>query len=104
MCLFHKWDCGSLGDWEEFLLKQYSSWLVEPGILIPILEEKKRKHEQRMEQYKGKFASIRKENERLTGDHPLFSSVAVIEMGIRFESCSIEWCDSMIGWLNKNEI
>ncbi|SDS58532.1 transcriptional regulator, PadR family [Paenibacillaceae bacterium GAS479] len=92
------------GSWEEFLLKQYSSWLVEPEILIPILEEKKREQEQILAEFKGKTASFREQNEQLTSDHPFFSSTAVLEMGYRLGKCKIEWCDTMIDWLKKGEI
>ncbi|UJF33398.1 hypothetical protein [Paenibacillus hexagrammi] len=29
-------------------------------------------------------------------DNPLFSTIAVIDMGIRFEKASIEWCSSIL--------
>ncbi|GJM72652.1 hypothetical protein HMSSN036_48680 [Paenibacillus macerans] len=92
------------GNWDEFLLKQYNSWLIAPEVLIPHLKKKKAEHEQRVELYTGKIASIREQNQELTSDHPLFSSIAIIEMGISFEKSCSEWCDKMIGWLKSNQI
>ncbi|MFH5182677.1 PadR family transcriptional regulator [Paenibacillus sp. TAB 01] len=88
----------------EFLLKQYSSWLIEPDILIPQLEAKKREHEQRLEVYETRVAGFREEHGPLTSRDPLFSTVAVIEMGAGFERSCIEWCDKMIGWLKADKI
>jgi PadR family transcriptional regulator AphA len=91
------------GDWDEFVLKQYSSWLVEPDIMITLLDEKRREHETRLKEYMDKVAVFREQQGRLTSDHPLFSTVAVIEMGIGFERSYTEWCDKMIGWLKENQ-
>ncbi|TBL79583.1 PadR family transcriptional regulator [Paenibacillus thalictri] len=90
--------------WDEFLLKQYSSWLVEPDVLISILETRRREHEERLNGYKEKVAAFREQYEPLSSDHPFFSTVAVIEMGIGFERSYIEWCSNMIGWLKENRI
>ncbi|CAG7653911.1 PadR family transcriptional regulator [Paenibacillus allorhizosphaerae] len=92
------------GAWDEFLLKQYSSWLVEPEVMLAQLAERRKEHEARLGQYTAKVALLRGQEERITADHPLFSSIAVIEMGILFERGYIEWCDKMIGWLRENRI
>ncbi|AJY74806.1 PadR family transcriptional regulator [Paenibacillus beijingensis] len=95
---------GKPGDWEEFLLKQYSSWLIEPEVLIPLLEENKRQHEEILAEYTARAAMLREQNGPLTSDNPLFSTVVVIEMGVGFERMSIEWCDNMIRWVKENRI
>lgn len=92
------------GDWDEFLLKQYSSWLVEPEVMIPLLEERRRGHEARLQEYMDKVALFREQQGRLTSENPFFSTIAVIEMGITFERGVIEWCDKMIGWLKENRM
>ncbi|NQX65982.1 hypothetical protein HQN90_07570 [Paenibacillus alba] len=92
------------GNWDEFLLMQYNSWLVDPEVLIRIMEDRKQEHDQRIKEYRVKVAALREQNERLTSENPLFSSVALIEMGILFESSCREWCDKMIDCLKKNEI
>lgn len=91
------------GNWDEFLLKQYSSWLVEPETMIRLLEEKKQEHDHRLKEYVAKVAGFRERYGRLTSDNPIFSTVAVIEMGIGFERSYIEWCDKLIGWLKENQ-
>ncbi|PQP86299.1 PadR family transcriptional regulator [Paenibacillus sp. AR247] len=95
---------GEPGDWNEFLLKQYSSWLVKPEELIPVLTLKKREHEEQLDMYRNKVESLREQSGLLTSDHPIFSSVAVIEMGMAFEQANIEWCGKMIGWLKENRL
>ncbi|MEK3724912.1 PadR family transcriptional regulator [Paenibacillus sp. FSL H8-0034] len=92
------------GAWDEFILKQYSSWLVEPDKMIALLEDKKLEHQSRLHDYIEKVAALRAQHERLTSDHPLFSSIAVVEMGIGFERSYTEWCEAMIGRLKENQI
>ncbi|CAG7644343.1 hypothetical protein PAESOLCIP111_04672 [Paenibacillus solanacearum] len=92
------------GAWDEFLLKQYSSWLVEPEVMIAQLVERRKEHEARLEEYTVKAASLRGQEERIEAGHPLFSSIGVIEMGILFERGYADWCDKMIGWLRENRI
>lgn len=92
------------GAWDEFLLKQYSSWLVEPEVMLPLVEEKKKEHEKRLKEYKDKVLTFKKQHGSLTSDDPLFSSIAVIEMGIGFERSSVAWCDKIIVWLKENKI
>ncbi|GAA4832315.1 PadR family transcriptional regulator [Paenibacillus vulneris] len=93
-----------LGDWDEFLLKQYNSWLVPSEHLIPQLEAKRQEHEKRQEELSKRAASFREGEGELSSGHPLFSTVAVIEMGIGFERSYAEWCGKMIGWLKENRI
>lgn len=95
---------GEPGDWNEFVLKQYNSWLVPREELILVLEGKKREHEQILKTYLDKAEAFRKEFGSSASDHPMFSTIVVIEMGIGFERGYIEWCDKMIGWLHDNHL
>jgi PadR family transcriptional regulator AphA len=87
----------------EFLLKQYSSWLVEPAVMISLLEAKEQEHRKRLEEYESKVALFRETHRNLSSDNPLFSTIAVIEMGVGFERSYMEWCEKMIGWLKANQ-
>ncbi|QWU17089.1 DNA-binding transcriptional regulator, PadR family [Paenibacillus sophorae] len=89
---------------DDFMLKQYNSWLVEPEAMIGILREKRKEHEERLEIYRGKITGFREQQAVYPGSHPLFSSIAVIEMGIRNEVSSIEWCDKVIEALGRDKI
>jgi DNA-binding PadR family transcriptional regulator len=91
------------GAWDEFLLKQYSSWLVEAEVMIKLLKEKRIEHAARLEDYKEKVAGFREQHGRIASNHPLFSTIAVVEMGIGFERGYVEWIDKMIGWLGENQ-
>ncbi|SFL16582.1 DNA-binding transcriptional regulator, PadR family [Paenibacillus sp. 1_12] len=92
------------GAWDEFLLKQYSAWLVDPDTMIKLLKEKKLEHQNRLQDYIQKVDGFREQYGRLTSEHPIFSTIAVVEMGIGFERSYMEWCDKMIGWLQGNQI
>lgn len=92
------------GAWDEFLLKQYSGWLVDPEVMLPQVEEKRKEHEKRLEEYKDKIDTLKKQHSPLTSNEPFFSSIAVLEMGIGFERSSVEWCEKIIGWLKENKM
>lgn len=87
------------GDWDIFLLKQYSAWLVEANQIIQLIKKTKEHHERILHDYVEKIAGMQERNP--AAKDPLFSSIAVIEMGIGFEKACIEWCDMMIKRLNR---
>ncbi|MFD1775374.1 PadR family transcriptional regulator [Paenibacillus rhizophilus] len=89
---------------DDFMLKQYNSWLVEPEAMIGILREKRKEHEERLKIYRGKIAGFREQQAVYPSRDPLFSSIAVIEMGIRNEESYMEWCDRVIEALSRDEI
>lgn len=88
----------------EFLLKHYSSWLIEPELLLPQLEAKLQEHRERLAMYEERAAAFRQEHGPLTSGNPLFSTVAVIEMGAEFERACIAWCSNMMEWLKEDRI
>ncbi|MCD1260146.1 PadR family transcriptional regulator [Paenibacillus athensensis] len=90
------------GQWDEFLMKMYNSWLIDRKTLIPILENKRSEHDGRSRAYAERVAGFRAQGP-LASDDPFFSTVAVIEMGVGFERMYVEWCDKMLGWLRANQ-
>lgn len=82
-----------VGDTDTFLLKQYSSWLVSPDALMELIRKKKEQHEHMLKDYKERISSFKEQNPDV--NHPLFSTISVIEMGINFEEAGILWCNSM---------
>ncbi|MCM3039611.1 PadR family transcriptional regulator [Paenibacillus motobuensis] len=82
-----------VGDTDTFLLKQYSSWLVSPDALIELIRKKKEQHENMLKDYKERISSFQEQNPDV--NHPLFSTISVIEMGINFEEAGILWCSRM---------
>lgn len=95
---------GDIRAWDDFMLKQYNSWLMEPETMIALLENKKQEHEAQLEEYRSKIAGFREQQEWYSSAHPLFSSIAVIEMGINVEQGYVQWCSQMIEHLEENKI
>jgi PadR family transcriptional regulator AphA len=89
---------------DEFMLKVYSSWLVDPTEMGALLTDQKRRHAERLAAYTAKVADFRAQFPALPSDHPLFSTLAVIEMGIAYEQSYIAWCDRMIEWLKSGQV
>lgn len=92
------------GAWDDFMLKQYNSWLLAPETMIQLLENRQRMHEARLEGYISKIAGFRTEQEHFSSSHPLFSSIAVLEMGIQLERGYAEWCSRMLESYKQDKI
>ncbi|KOY14122.1 PadR family transcriptional regulator [Paenibacillus xylanivorans] len=89
-----------VGDTDSFLLKQYSSWLVSPDALIELILKKKEQHERMLKDYKERISSFQEQNPDV--NHPIFSTISVIEMGINFEKAGILWCNRIYEVLKQH--
>lgn len=88
---------------DDFLLKAYNSWLVEPEKMMGGIEEIKKQHEERLAAYLDKVEELTQLLETPRIDEPLFSSISVVEFGVRYERLYIEWCDYLVQKLSSRE-
>ncbi|WP_163853414.1 PadR family transcriptional regulator [Paenibacillus elgii] len=81
---------------DDFLLKAYNIWLVDPERMIGRLEEIKRQHEERLAAYEKKVEEL--ETMLTTSDSrdPIAATISVVEFGIRYERLYMDWCDRLI--------
>ncbi|WP_261301976.1 PadR family transcriptional regulator [Paenibacillus andongensis] len=86
---------------DDFLLKAYNSWLIEPEKMIIRIEEKKKQHQERLTAYLDKVAELTQLLGHSKGDQPLDSSISVVEFGIEYERMYMDWCDKLIEKLQK---
>jgi DNA-binding PadR family transcriptional regulator len=84
---------------DDFLLKVYNSWLVEPEKMVKRIEEMKKQHEERLAAYLDKVTELTQQLETVASEDPISSSLSVVEFGIRYERLYIEWCDHLINKL-----
>ncbi len=87
---------------DDFLLKVYNSWLVEPEEMVKQIEGIKKQHEERLAAYLNKAAELTQLHEKATNEDPIFSSISVVDFGIRYERLYIEWCDHLIKNLKRD--
>ncbi len=87
-------ELGSMRD--EFLLKAYNSWLVEPEKMIMRVKEIKKQHEERLAAYLDKVEELKQMLDPSNSKDPISSSISVVEFGIQYECLYIEWCDNFI--------
>lgn len=81
---------------DDFLLKAYNAWLVEPEKMIMRIEEIKRQHEEKLAAYLDKIKELSQMAEPSNSHDPLHSSISVVEFGVEYERLYIEWCDRLI--------
>ncbi|WP_047152078.1 PadR family transcriptional regulator [Aneurinibacillus tyrosinisolvens] len=81
---------------DEFLLKAYNTWLVEPEKMIIRIEEKKKEHEERLAAYLDKVEELTQLLDSSNSKAPIASSLSVVEFGVQYERLYIEWCDKLI--------
>ncbi|REE77690.1 PadR family transcriptional regulator [Paenibacillus taihuensis] len=81
---------------DEFLLKTYNAWLVEPDNMISSFMEERKKHVEILETYQMKLAELTPTLDASNSKDPLNSTIFIIDFGLRHEQMYIEWCDQMI--------
>lgn len=88
---------------DDFLLKAYNSWLVDPERMIEGVREMKKQHEEKLAAYEAKVAELTSQPAGGIVADQLFSSISVIEFGVRYERLYVEWCEELIAKLSRRE-
>ncbi|GHO47788.1 PadR family transcriptional regulator [Ktedonospora formicarum] len=86
---------------DEFLLKIYNLWLLEPEETIHQLHEQRALHAERAKAYEEHLEEVKIQMGPNTQNHrdPLFASIAVIEAGMTYERQYVVWCDHVLSLL-----
>jgi len=81
-------------DRDEFLLKVYSLWLVEPARARTLIVERLARHEAQLTHYEQLERDMRGEYGASLSDPttPQFSSYATLRRGLSFERHARDWC------------
>ena len=88
-------------DKDEFLLKVYSLWLVEPAQAASVVRAKADEHRAVLNEYEQR----ERESERhhaaalRNPERPEFASYATLRRGISFERHAIAWCEWLVSAL-----
>jgi DNA-binding PadR family transcriptional regulator len=79
---------------DEFMLKVYSLWLVEPARARTLIVEQLARHEAQLAHYEQLERDMRSEHEALLSDPttPQFSAYATLRRGLSFERHARDWC------------
>lgn len=86
---------------DDFVLKVYNSWLVEPDAMIAQIEEMKKQHEARLAAYLEKIQELTVLLDASNSQDPLASSISVVEFGAQYEQIYIEWCEQLVAKLKE---
>lgn len=86
---------------DEFLVKAYNTWLVDPEKMLIRMEEAKQKHMERLSIYVEKMEELKGMLDPNLKYDPISSSMDVVEHGILHERMYIDWCDRVIEKLQK---
>lgn len=81
---------------DEFLLKAYNFWLVDPDQMRIRIEEMKAKHEARLAVYVDKVEELKQLPGASDIQDPIASSISVVEFGIEYERLYIAWCEQLM--------
>ncbi|NHN29064.1 PadR family transcriptional regulator [Paenibacillus agricola] len=80
---------------DEFTVKLFNSWLLEPEKMINILADRKRQHEEKLLLYANKMKELAVRPEYGDIETPLFSTAAILNLRMGYERSYMEWCDNM---------
>ena len=81
---------------DEFLVKAYNTWLVEPDKMLIRIEEAKQKHIEKLSVYIEKIEELKSLLDPNLKYDPISSSIDVVEHGILYERMYIDWCEKVI--------
>ena len=86
---------------DEFLLKIYSLWLVDPARARELISAQRTAHQAQLEHYEQIAREVESEQADKLGDPatPEFSSYATLRRGLSFERHARDWCDWLLGAL-----
>jgi DNA-binding PadR family transcriptional regulator len=84
---------------DEFMLKIYSLWLVDPARARELISTQRAEHQAQLEHYEQIAREVESEQaERLRDPTtPEFSSYATLRRGMSFERHARDWCDWLLG-------
>lgn len=88
---------------DDFLLKAYNSWLVEPSQMIRQVAEMKEQHEKRLTAYLEKKEELTRMVDTSNSADPIASSISVVDFGIQYERLYIEWCENLMKKLSSGK-
>lgn len=81
---------------DEFLLKVYNTWLVDPKKMIQRIEVIRKQHEEKLNTYLAKVEELTQMLDPTNKQDPIASSIPVVEFGVEYERLYIEWCDRLM--------
>ncbi len=88
---------------DDFLIKVYNSWLIEPDKMIGRITDVKQQHEERLHEYEDKLVELREMVQGMDDKAPLISSISVIEFGVEYEQLYIKWCEKLMSQLEPTK-
>jgi DNA-binding PadR family transcriptional regulator len=89
---------------DEFLLKMYNVWLLEPEQASLQINEQREVHVQRATYYQGHIEELKNQLESNAQNYqePLSASIAALRFGLGYERHYIAWCDSMLDMISAS--
>ncbi|MGD8189548.1 PadR family transcriptional regulator [Brevibacillus ginsengisoli] len=81
---------------DDFLLKTYNSWLIDPEQMKGQIEIVKQQHEEKLAAYLEKVKELTDMLDPSNTHDPIASSISVVEFGIEYERLYITWCDKLM--------
>ncbi|MFC5448911.1 PadR family transcriptional regulator [Paenibacillus aestuarii] len=81
---------------DDFLLKAFNSWLIEPDQMKAQVEAIRKQHEERLAEYTAKIAELTPRVDPSNPHDPLASTISVVDFGVRYERLYLDWCDHLL--------
>lgn len=90
---------------DEFVLKMYNMWLLEPEQAIRQINEQRALHVERATYYEEHREDLKRQIEPDDQNYrePLFASIATLTFGLEYERHYVNWCDYMLDMLSRRQ-
>lgn len=89
---------------DEFLLKMYNVWLLEPEQASLQINEQREGHMQQAKYYEEHIEELKNQLASSVQNYqePLSASIALLRFGLGYERHYIAWCDSMLAMISAS--
>jgi DNA-binding PadR family transcriptional regulator len=89
---------------DEFVLKAYSLWLIDPETANTRFREHAEMHRKQLAEHEETLARLQREwgTALEQPDSPLFGSSLVLRYGIEYERTYVAWCEWVINEIERN--
>lgn len=89
---------------DQETLRVYSLWAAEPAAARDLVERLRERHAAALEDYTRQREEVAADPASRIPSAPLFGNRIALEAGVRSRSAAVEWCDWLLGELDRASV
>lgn len=89
---------------DQEALRVYSLWAADPAAARDLVERLRERHAAALEDYTRQREEVAADPASRIPSAPLFGNRIALEAGVRSRSAAVEWCDWLLGELDRASV